>query len=108
MASKSEVEFVFETTSGQVVPVEVKSGKNTGAKSVRSFAGKYRVPYVIKASAKNFGFENGVKSLPLCRVCPERGGLRRGVDDPPLHHRRLGHAQRHVVAKDGQARLVDP
>lgn len=65
MASKSEVEFVFEITSGQVVPVEVKSGKNTGAKSVRSFAGKYRVPYVIKASAKDFGFENGVKSLPL-------------------------------------------
>lgn len=65
VASKSEVEFVFETRGGRVVPVEVKSGKNVGAKSVRSFADKYEVPYVVKVTAKNFGFENGVRNLPL-------------------------------------------
>ena len=65
VASKSEVEFVFETRDGRVIPVEVKSGKNVGAKSVRSFADKYEVPYVVKVTAKNFGFENGVRNLPL-------------------------------------------
>ena len=65
VASKAEVEFVFEAGDGRVIPIEVKSGKNTGAKSVRSFANKYEVPYVIKVTAKNFGFENGVKNLPL-------------------------------------------
>ena len=65
VASKSEVEFVFETRGGRVVPVEVKSGKNVGAKSVRSFADKYEVPYVVKVTARNFGFENGVRNLPL-------------------------------------------
>lgn len=67
-ASKAEVEFVYETTDGRIIPIEVKSGKNTGAKSVRSFSQKYEVPYVIKASAKNFGHENGIRSLPLYAV----------------------------------------
>lgn len=65
VASKSEVEFVYETAGGRVVPVEVKSGKNVGAKSVRSFADKYDVPFVVKVTARNFGFENGVKNVPL-------------------------------------------
>lgn len=68
VASKAEVEFVYETTDGRIIPIEVKSGKNTGAKSVRSFSQKYEVPYVIKVSAKNFGYENGIKSLPLYAV----------------------------------------
>lgn len=52
VASKSEVEFVYETANGRVIPVEVKSGKNVGAKSVRSFAEKYEVPYTVKVTAK--------------------------------------------------------
>jgi len=68
MASKSEVEFVFSNKSGKVVPIEVKSGKNTGAKSVRSFAEKYDIPYTLKPSMKNFGSGNGVRSIPLYAV----------------------------------------
>lgn len=64
MESKGEVEFVVKTADG-VVPVEVKSGKNTAAASVRAFAQKYGCPYIVKVSAKNFGEENGVKSVPL-------------------------------------------
>jgi len=64
-ASKSEVEFVYESKSGAVVPLEVKSGKNVGAKSARAFARKYEVPCMVRVSAKNFGSEGGVMGVPL-------------------------------------------
>jgi hypothetical protein len=36
----------------------------TGARQ----AGKYKPEYVIRISAKNFGFENQIKSVPLYAV----------------------------------------
>ncbi|MFZ2756459.1 MAG: ATP-binding protein [Atopobiaceae bacterium] len=64
-ASKSEVEFVYADQNGRVVPIEVKSGRNTSARSVRSFSEKYDIPYVLKPSTKNFGLAGGIKSIPL-------------------------------------------
>lgn len=63
-ASKAEVEFVL-AAGGKVVPVEVKSGARVKSKSVMAFAEKYGTGRVIRVSAKNFGSDGFVESVPL-------------------------------------------
>lgn len=62
--SKSEVDFVVQW-DGEVVPIEVKSGGNVAARSLESYRKAYCPPYVVRLSSKNFGFERGVRSVPL-------------------------------------------
>lgn len=64
-ASKTEVEFVSRSRTGDVLPIEVKSGQHVGAKSLEAYRRKYEPPYVVRISARNFGFGNGVRSVPL-------------------------------------------
>lgn len=61
---KAEVDFVLQIDDA-VIPVEVKKGKRSRAKSVGIFVEKYKSPYSIRISKKNFGFENRIKSVPL-------------------------------------------
>jgi len=63
----AEVDFVIQQGI-HVVPVEVKRGVNTRSKSLNMFAKQYKCPYAIRISQKNFGFENGIKSVPLYAV----------------------------------------
>ncbi|WP_080802507.1 ATP-binding protein [Arabiibacter massiliensis] len=63
-ASKSEVDFVVQLEGG-AVPVEVKSGGNVSARSLESYRRKYQPSLAIRLSTKNFGFANGIKSVPL-------------------------------------------
>lgn len=60
-----EIEFVAQTGLGQVVPIEVKSGSNVRATSLTRFMAKADSPYAIRVSAKNFGSDNGIVSIPL-------------------------------------------
>jgi predicted AAA+ superfamily ATPase len=60
----AEVDFVFQR-DGRVIPIEVKSAENTKAKSLNVYIDSYRPDYAVKLSAKNFGFDNGKKSVPL-------------------------------------------
>ena len=64
---KAEVDFVLQI-DGAVIPIEVKKGKRNRSKSLRVFIEKYKSPYSIRISKKNFGFENGIKSVPLYAV----------------------------------------
>jgi len=52
----SEIEFVLEI-DGKIIPVEVKSGVNTKAKSLQAFISKYNPSYSIKFTGNKFGFE---------------------------------------------------
>lgn len=61
---KAEVDFVLQIGDA-VIPVEVKKGKRNRSKSLGVFVDKYKSPYSIRISKKNFGFENGIKSVPL-------------------------------------------
>ena len=63
----AEVDFVIQQGIN-VVPVEVKRGVNTRSKSLNIFVKQYKCPYAIRISQKNFGFENGIKSVPLYAV----------------------------------------
>ncbi len=61
---KAEVDFVLQIGDA-VIPVEVKKGRRNRSKSLGLFVEKYESPYAIRISKKNFGFENGIKSVPL-------------------------------------------
>lgn len=60
----AEVDFVIQR-DGQLIPIEVKSADNTRAKSLKVYMDAYKPAYAIKLSTKNFGFENGKKTVPL-------------------------------------------
>jgi hypothetical protein len=65
---KAEIDFLIQTQNGEVIPVEVKSSENVRSKSMQQFISKYAPPFSIRISAKNFGFENKIKSIPLYAV----------------------------------------
>lgn len=62
---KAEVDFVFQDKQGNIIPLEAKSADNVRSKSLRSYREIYKPVYSIRVSARNFGFENGIKSIPL-------------------------------------------
>ena len=64
---KAEVDFVLQI-DGNAVPIEVKKGRHSRAKSLGVFMEKYKSQYAIRISKKNFGFENNIKSVPLYAV----------------------------------------
>lgn len=63
----AEVDFVMQWKE-YAVPIECKSSDNVRSRSLNVYAGKYTPPYAIRISSKNFGFENGIKSVPLYAV----------------------------------------
>ena len=60
----AEIDFVIQR-EGQLIPIEVKSADNTRAKSLKLYMDMYNPAYAIKLSAKNFGFEDRKKVVPL-------------------------------------------
>ena len=60
----AEIDFVIQR-NGQLIPIEVKSADNTRAKSLRVYMETYKPAYAIKLSAKNFGFDDNKKIVPL-------------------------------------------
>ena len=60
----AEVDFIIQK-DGDIIPVEVKSADNTKAKSLNMYIKAYHPQYAIKLSARNFGFEDGKKTVPL-------------------------------------------
>ena len=62
-----EVDFVI-SLNGRLIPLEVKSGGNVTSLSLNEYVKLFRPSYSIWISEKNFGFENGIKSVPLYAV----------------------------------------
>ena len=60
----AEIDFVIQR-GGRLIPIEVKSADNTKAKSLKVYMETFKPDYAIKLSAKNFGFEDGKKIVPL-------------------------------------------
>ena len=63
----AEVDFVIQR-GRDIIPIEVKSADNTRAKSLGVYIKTYRPAYAVKTAVKNFGFENGIKTIPLYAV----------------------------------------
>lgn len=65
--SKYEIDFLIKI-EGDIIPIEVKSGRRTNSKSLNEYIKKYNPKYSIRISTKNFGIENNIKSIPLYAV----------------------------------------
>ena len=64
---KYEIDFLIKI-DGEIIPVEVKTGKRTTSKSLNEYVKKYNPKFSIRISSKNFGLENNIKSVPLYAV----------------------------------------
>lgn len=73
--NRYEVDFVFQNARGDVIPLEVKSSEHTTSKSLSVYTARYKPPYALRASQKNFGFENGIRSIPLYALFCLDGGI---------------------------------
>lgn len=62
---QAEVDFIIQNRDGDIIPIEVKAAENVRARSLNVFIKKYTPAYAIRISGKNFGFENGIKSVPF-------------------------------------------
>lgn len=63
----AEIDFLIDTDDG-VIPIEVKASDNIESKSLNYYVKKFQPKYSIRISSRNFGFENGIKSVPLYAV----------------------------------------
>lgn len=63
----AEIDFLIQKEF-DIIPIEVKSSIHTKSRSLNLFKEKYQPPIAIRISEKNFGFENGIKSVPLYAV----------------------------------------
>lgn len=60
----AEVDFIIQRERS-IIPIEVKSADNTKAKSLVVYMKAHSPSYAIKVAVRNFGFENGIKTIPL-------------------------------------------
>ena len=60
----AEIDFVMQNER-DIIGIEVKKGTKVRSRSLGVFVEKYQPSYCIRFSEKNFGLENGVKSVPL-------------------------------------------
>lgn len=61
----AEVDFVFQTEKGNIVPLESKAASHVRAKSLHLFMKRYDIPLGIRVSTRNVGLENNIFSIPL-------------------------------------------
>ena len=64
IGGQAEMDFVLQD-GNNIIPVEVKAGERVTSRSLGVFVKKFYPAYSIRISLKNFGFENGIKSVPL-------------------------------------------
>ena len=60
----AEVDFVIQR-EGKVIPIEVKYDTNVHARSMSHYVKIYQPEYAIRITGRNFGEENGMRSVPL-------------------------------------------
>ena len=59
-----EIDFLIQR-EGSILPIEVKAGEHTKAKSLEVYQKAFQPEQSVRLSTKNFGLENGLKSVPL-------------------------------------------
>lgn len=73
---ESEIDFVLQSDKGLIIPLEVKTSDNVKSRSLNNYIKEYSPSYAIRVSSKNFGFKNGIKSVPLYAVfCIDKNSL---------------------------------
>ena len=60
----SEIDFII-SYENEIIPIEIKSGFNTKAKSLKVYLEKYNPKYAIRSSLRNFNCNNNLYDIPL-------------------------------------------
>ena len=63
----AEVDFVLQCDS-QVIPVEVKSGTNLKAKSLKTYMDKYEPKYAVRTSLADYKQTDNLYDIPLYMI----------------------------------------
>ena len=67
--ARSEIEFLYKTDTGDIIPVEVKSGKRTRAKSLQTYVQRYNPTATLKLIGSTGSLDDPIaKVLPLYYV----------------------------------------
>jgi predicted AAA+ superfamily ATPase len=66
-SAQSEVDFVTQISS-LIIPIEVKSGENVKAKSLRVYRDKYNPELSIRFSMKDLELNSGLQNIPLSQI----------------------------------------
>ena len=66
--TESSIARYIEAQDADWLTMELKAAEHVRAKSLMAFMKRYGCPYAIRVSGKNFGFENGIRSVPLYGV----------------------------------------
>ena len=65
--AQSEVDFVTQL-NGLIIPIEVKSGENVKAKSLKVYREKYSPVLSIRFSMKDIEYNSGLLNIPLYQI----------------------------------------
>jgi len=65
--SQAEIDFIIQKEN-RAIPVEVKSGENTKAKSLHSYLNRFSPEYAIRISRRHFGMSDKIMSIPQYAV----------------------------------------
>ena len=65
--AQSEVDFVTQTDS-KIIPIEVRSGENVHAKSLKVYRDKYHPELSVRLSLRGREFNDGLLNLPLYEI----------------------------------------
>ena len=76
--AQSEVDFVTQISS-LIIPIEVKSGENVKAKSLRVYRDKYNPELSIRFSMKDLELNSGLQNIPLSQIWLFEGLLSRHI-----------------------------
>ena len=60
---QAEIEFLVKTNNGEIIPVEVKSGKRTRAKSLQTYIERYKPARTVKLIGSVGGAEHPVQNI---------------------------------------------
>jgi predicted AAA+ superfamily ATPase len=63
-SGSAELEFLIATDHGNI-PIEVKTSDRVRSRSLEVYIKRFAPYFAIRVSSRNFGFENGIKAVPL-------------------------------------------
>jgi predicted AAA+ superfamily ATPase len=66
--SKYEIDFLVQTETNEIIPIEVKAGKNLTANSFKLFCQKYNPPKTIRTSLAKKKKKKWMTNLPLYAI----------------------------------------
>ena len=65
---KAEVDFIIQDRMGTIIPIEIATRKDSKAKSLSVFMGKFDVPMGIRVTENNFSTKRDVRMIPIYAI----------------------------------------